>query len=657
MNIIPYFDYCALIITLFIIFSNIYRGLYKNRANKYFLIVLGSIALSSVFDVISIFTENNLDTPLVLKQISHSGYLITHSVTAPLYLLFIIATSDTLHLFKRHKIHIIPFCALYAIEFISVIITPFTGFMFYFNEAGEYVRNSGLAVCYGATAVYLLATVFHLFLNRKLYTKIKLLSLLSIVPLMLLAVVIQFFMPNYCIEIFSSALACMFINTFIQRPEETIDIITGVHNFTSYAQDMHRAFKNKKLVDIILINITNFRSLQEILTFDGVNEVLKLLTERLTIINKQLKLNANIYRLDHGRFRLVIERNGNNSLTEHAAETINAALKPKIPLNGMELNIVACICVAKCPEEIHDFDSLIAFGNDLGTKYPYTGKVTNTATIFDQSRYNIINELDRIIESAVAENKFQVYYQPIYSTEENRFVSAEALLRLYDDRFGFISPELFIPTAEKSGAIHKIGLFVLEEVCKLIASDEFTELGLNYIEVNLSVVQCMQSGLAEEILKLIDKYHITSDKINLEITESAASQSQSVFFENLDKLTAAGFSFSLDDYGTGYSNMKRMATLPLKIIKLDKTFVKFDDNPKILIILRNTVKMIKDMGIEIVVEGIETEEMLKCFSDMKCDFIQGYYFSKPIPRNDFITYILNHIGSSCRIPAEINKTS
>ena len=196
-----------------------------------------------------------------------------------------------------------------------------------------------------------------------------------------------------------------------------------------------------------------------------------------------------------------------------------------------------------------------------------------------------------------------------------------------------------ITAAEKSGAIHKIGAIVFEKVCQFIASDDFKKLGLDYIEVNLSVAQIMNSDLPDVILSTMKEYGVSPDKINLEITETAAAYAQDVMTENLDKLTKAGLSFSLDDYGTGYSNMKRVIQLPLKIIKLDKSFVDENNNPKMWIFLENTVKMLKDMKMEIVVEGVETQEMLDAFSDLKCDFIQGYFFSKPIPKNDFVAFI------------------
>lgn len=322
----------------------------------------------------------------------------------------------------------------------------------------------------------------------------------------------------------------------------------------------------------------------------------------------------------------------------YAASLINDALHQTVKIDKFDLNLIPYVCLAKCPEDIDNFQSLISFGTDFHEKLPYNGEVIHADGSTVKSMVSLLTGMDSIIERALANHGFHVYYQPIYSIEKKRFVSAEALLRLIDEKEGFISPEIFIPAAEKSGAIHKIGDYVLTEVFQFIASSEYRKLGLEYIEINLSVSQCMHHGLADSILESMSRYGVSSNQVNLEITESAASYDQSVMSENLEQLSAAGLTFSLDDYGTGYSNMYRIAALPLKIVKLDKTFVN-NQNSKMWTILQNTVRMIKDLNMEIVVEGIETEEMVKKFSDLKCDFIQGYFFSKPIPQREFVEFI------------------
>ena len=235
-----------------------------------------------------------------------------------------------------------------------------------------------------------------------------------------------------------------------------------------------------------------------------------------------------------------------------------------------------------------------------------------------------------------------MYYQPIYSFEHGRFISAEALIRLTDDEYGFISPGLFIPAAEKRGVILPIGDFVLEDVHKFISENDFDALGLKYIEINLSVAQCLQEELPVKLALLSDRYGVSPDKVNLEITETTYEEMGSVMETNLAALTGMGYTFSLDDYGTGYSNMQRVSKLPLKMVKLDKSLVDDMISEDGLSIVRNTVKMMRDIDKELVAEGVETKDRLEELEDMGCHFIQGYFFSKPLPADEFIAFIKEH---------------
>lgn len=635
---VPTFDICAFVVLSFILVASFFRRMTHGKVNRYFIYITVSCILASFFDLLSIYLDVQADPAYeVYGFAAHGLYIFFHNLFSPLYLIYIIALTDTFHIFGSKKIDIYFFVTPTVAFAGALLMNCFNG-MIYHYENGIYTRGPLMGVTYVVAVIFGTACIAYLLLFHHLFTKTKLFALLSTFALFVAAIVVQYIDRSFRVEMFSMAIGLLFIAMFIQRPEALIDYNTGIYKFNAYANDMKRNFSNKKPVEIILINIANFLQIQEILSYDATNDMLKLVAERIESLVRQSKTNADLYYLDKGRFRIIL--NGEDlEKTEYTAETINAALKPKLPLNGMELNLIAYVCVTKCPEEISDFNTLIEFGKDLSTKFPFTGKVLHAGELLDRSRYDLMSELDKIISDAVLNHKFEVFYQPIYNVTERKFKSAEALVRLYNEKYGFISPELFIPITEKTGTIHKIGMFVFEEVCKFIASDDFKRLGLEYIEVNLSIVQCMQGGLAGDLIQVMKKYGVRSDQINLEITESADSHTQNIIAENLTSLLNAGISFSLDDFGTGYSNMQRMASLPLKIVKLDKTFANFDTNPRLMIVLQNTVKMIKDMDMEIVVEGVETQELVDRFTNLECEYIQGYFYSRPIPKDQFIEFI------------------
>lgn len=642
MDKIIYFDYCALLILLILLTSTIFRGMTKGKLNRCFLMMLIVSILSAVADIAAVTLDNMGPGHVTGKYVSHTLYLILHNCLTPLSAIYLIEQTNTGHkIYRKFSKKILFFMPIISIIFL-LLINPFRHVMFYLDENDTYVRGAWFFLLYLTVAFYIVFGMVVLYRYRKLFSKQRYFVLMFVFPMMTVSVLIQLFHPKILVEMFAGACSMLFISTMIQRAEENLDTDTGLGKLSAYARDMKQIFTTKKPIEIILVNVTNYQSLRSMLGYEGMNKLLRSIADELVKLNKKQKIEAEMYYLGVGKFRFVLDER-HFGKTEETAQILNTLLKEDFLWNQMELALTPCVCIAKCPQDISDVDALLAFGNDLNTM-KYNGEVLYASEIFSKQYYDIKRDLDSIIERAMIEHNFSVYYQPIYSLEEKRFHSAEALLRLEDEQYGFISPEVFIPAAEKSGAIHKIGAFVLDEVCNFIASEEYRSLKLDYIEINLSVAQCMQNDLAEQVLETLEHYHVMPNQINLEITETAVSYSQKAMMDNLNALTDAGISFSLDDFGTGYSNMWRIASLPLQIVKLDKSFTALEDNPKLMIVLKNTVKMIKDMNMKIVVEGIENEQLVEQFSELQCEYIQGYYYSKPIPKQDFISFIQKAVG-------------
>lgn len=630
------FDVAALILLLILLNSCYVRKMTSGISNRIFIVVTTFALVSAVFDIWAVTLDNAQSENTAALLVAHSGYLITHFLSGPLHLLFFISLTDTWHILRK-RIGILIFLLLPLTIMMIVFIANFFNQLVFSVENG-YTRGPLFILMYISTIFYIVFDIVYIIRYHRLFTIGKLLAISTVIPVGSAAMIIQLFHPRLLLEMFCGAISLLIVSIGIQRPEDYIDSFTQLTKYSAYVNDMKRTADNDKHVRIVMLNIGNFQSIQSMVGFDSTMQMLREVADKIREVNKRMHGHAELYYLDHGRFRMVFCGKSYDK-AESVAEELNLELKKKIDLNGLDISLTPFIVLSKYPDELTDFRGLMSFGADFHEKNLYTGKVMKASELYNQNQLDIQNNIDTIIEHALENESFEVYYQPIYSTVEDKFVSAEALIRLIDPKHGFISPEALIRAAERNGSIHKIGEFVFEKVCQFIASDEFERLGLDYIEVNLSVAQIMNGDLPEIYLAIMDKYHVTPDRINLEITETAAAYAQSVMEENLDRLTQAGISFSLDDYGTGYSNMQRVIQLPLKIIKIDKSFVDAKNNPKVWIFLKNTVKMLKEMNMEIVVEGVETQEMLDAFSGLKCDFIQGYFFSKPIPRNAFVDFI------------------
>ena len=179
----------------------------------------------------------------------------------------------------------------------------------------------------------------------------------------------------------------------------------------------------------------------------------------------------------------------------------------------------------------------------------------------------------------------------------------------------------------------------MEEAFKFVSSTVFKMLGLSYIEINLSMAECVSPSLVRRIRELMIKYNVDPSHINMEITESFEASDLEMINENLKKISEMGFRLSLDDYGTGYSNINRFRSLPISIVKIDKSLVDESEDEGIKKILDYSFNMVKDLNKETVVEGVETKEQLDRFIGLGADFIQGYYFSKPLDFDKFIDFI------------------
>ena len=245
-----------------------------------------------------------------------------------------------------------------------------------------------------------------------------------------------------------------------------------------------------------------------------------------------------------------------------------------------------------------------------------------------------------MLDEAMKEDRIEVFYQPIFSTRAKKFVSAEALVRMRDRDGNLVPPGAFIAVAEANGKILQLGEIVFEKVCRFFTKEQLEQYGLHYIEVNLSVVQCGYPGLADDYIGIMEKYQINPRYINLEITESASMAAKKTLLENMRRLMEYGVCFSLDDFGTGQSNLNYIVDMPVDIVKFDREMSQaFFQDEKAKYVMNAAMQMIHGMKLKIVSEGIETEEQYLAMEELSIDYIQGYYFSKPLPEAAFLAFL------------------
>ena len=631
------YDYCAFILLCIIVvyyFRTSVHG--TNRVRIMAMIVVLTMA-ASVFDATRVRFASIREVSDIRFFAVNFGYLLLISSIPFMYLLYIVATTDTWHKLTKFKIEIV-LCTIPMAVNVAILALNWT-----YPIAFEIGPDRTLTRHWGYYMIFFIFVLYGLialaFLKKNVYNVDRKRYYVLLAPIIMVTVglVIGVLARGHHVVCFSVAVCVLALVLINRRVEDSIDIVTGMHTYKVFAEDMYTNFSTGKQMEIILINITNFKYAMRMVGYDSMLGMMAPVSAEILRIMRKYHAQFMCYYNGDGKFAVELSRK-NFTYAHEIAEEISNSIRQNIRMEISDFELEINTCLVRCPDDISDVSALFMLISDLDLAEA-TGRVLSAESITGTKEFTMKKEMSTIIDRALANHYFSVFYQPIYDTKTGKFSSAEALLRLRDPKYGYISPQLFIPLAEKSGAIHAIGSFVLEEVVKFIASDDFKQLGVDYIEINLSVMQCLRSNLADEIIDLTRKYKVPPSKINLEITETASGYSQSKLNTNITKLTENGFTVSLDDFGTGYSNLMRIAQLPLNIVKLDRAFVLMEESGGNHIIIKNLIRMLKDMNLRVLVEGIETEEMVESFTQMGVDEIQGFYYSRPLTKSAYLRFL------------------
>lgn len=654
MNNIVYFDVCAIIITLVFYLSAICNKHLRGRTNKIFFLMLSAMLFSAIADFATGVLENyapHTQKYLVMTYVANYVYFVCHNFIMPIYVLYIYSSVDIWHIYRKKKTLNICWQALVSITVIVIALNGFLTNVFSVSDDLVYSRGPWIMLLYVIAAFFGIWGALILIYYRKHINKDKRVVLLFLYIIVLAGIAVQFFIPEMLTEAFGISVALLFYMTVVQRTEALVDPVTGATKYNAAIERVTKNFVTHKPVVVTLIKIVNYHNIRLYLGQERYAKYLRMQTQKLNAVAAKCSYSAEVFYLESGLFAYLAEDTDFDKAMRIGDELKNVYAESE---NVEEFNVMsdARICLIRCPEDIAEFQTLYTLGTTFHKTMPATKDVLIFANYKNDLEYIIRNEMEDIINRALEQNRFELYYQPIYSTRENRFVSAEALIRLNDEDYGFIPPSYFLPIAEMNGAIHEIGDYVIETVVRFISTNDMDAMGLKYIEINLSAAQCIEVDLVEKVMVLLEDYGVDPGRISLELTESSADINPAIVDQNVMKLHKAGVRFALDDYGTGYSNIKRVTSLPIDQVKMDKSFVDMIDDPQMWIVIKDTVTMLKEMGKEVLIEGVEEENVAKRFTELDadliqgCELIQGFYFCEPLAENEFIEFMEKHAKKS-----------
>ncbi|MBR4718747.1 MAG: EAL domain-containing protein [Lachnospiraceae bacterium] len=644
---ILYYDVCAFIVLILVVMSCVLKKMFHGRTNGLFYLVLLVMAVATMADFATAYMQNFSEpneTNRSIEYMWHYIYFASHNAILPVYLPFVYSNIGMWHEFEKNKTVRTVWYASLIINIIVLFSNLIYPYVFYVNDRLVYERKSGIAVFYVTAALFMLFEIGVILKHRKIIRRDKLIVMILLFPLAITGIVIQAILPDHLVEMFMVSISILLFSLIIRREEEMLDPITGARKYSAAHDRVRNILATNTHVYILLLKIRNFRNIRMYLGQELFNRFLREQSVRLRSFAVYNSLDEEVYYLEDGLFAYISETTDFERIRKLAIQIKNHFSKT-LTVESFSIMVDARICSVRCPDDIDNYNTLYTFCSTFDQILPDNHEMMNYADYVDDREFKIKSELDDIIDRALKYRSFKIFYQPIYSIVEKRFVSAEAFIRLRDEIYGMISPAMFIKAAEISGAIHAIGDFVLEDVCRFISENDFNRLGLECIEVNMSTSQCIEMNLVDKIAALIDKYQLSPSKLNLEITESAVDFDPDVVDQNISRLHEMGIHFALDDYGTGYSNVKRVTTLPVDIVKLDKSFVDGIDDPQMWIMVQGTIRMLKEMGKKVLVEGVEEEKVVEKFTDLGadyiqgCEYLQGYYFCRPLPERDFLEFM------------------
>jgi len=628
-----YFDAAAIFVLLPIFIAVITKKLYKNNSSKVFIGVLVVIFICGVADILSCFPN---EFGINAMWVTTTFYFVTRAMLPLLYLIYLLVLTDCFNKIRNNKIFGILLFTPYLVVFILSILSYNNGLIFSMvvNEGNiSYQRGPLIWIVYATSTIYILFCMYYIIKYRKYFSLHQFISLIAIVPISIASVLLQYFMPWLLVEVFSSVLALVLASLSIEAPDELIDNKTGLMVSKQFYSFIKRGYITNNEQFILLINIYNISLIYNLFDYDESNKFIKYLSNLLNTHYRSINRSYKVYYLDEGLFAIT-------ATSYDAAKVIadNIIMDFVAFKNKFGFNPNYNIALINSINDFEDVSSMVIFINNFHLEQTFEDRLIKISSIKNEKSFIIRNQIDKVIDYALKNDEFEMYYQPIYDVHTKKYKSAEALIRLNSAKYGFVVPALFINHAEKNNKIIQIDDYVFDSVFKFISSDEFKNIGLEYIEINLSMLDCADKSLINRINNLFNKYKIDYNKINIEITESV-DLDYSRIDNNIKKLNQLGISLSLDDYGTGFSNIERFTELPLDIIKIDKTLVDKYLDENMTYVFKNTFNMIKDMKRKIVVEGVEDINQANKMIEYGCDYIQGYYYSKPLPKDKFIEFV------------------
>ncbi|MBZ5486828.1 EAL domain-containing protein [Halomonas aquamarina] len=434
------------------------------------------------------------------------------------------------------------------------------------------------------------------------------------------------------------------------RHQSRHDLLTDLPNRISAQEDIDLAIQNGEPFSLIRLKNDNYRAINDTFGYALGDHMLVTLAKRLQCLDAP---RSKAYRLDSDELLLLT-----NQVQSDAAWRAHLFATLEKPIDLNKSPVTPSICAGEASFPAHgDSSQLLLRRADIALDMALRHRHSHQRYVEGQDEQHLRQlTLIRDLQDAVANGELWVAYQPKLAPRTGAVMQCEALMRWNHPTLGFVPPDEFIGLAERSGSIGMLSQWLLEHVCTQL--DTWQQQGYRLsIAVNLSASDVIDHHLAHHLTQLFERHHLAPDKLSVEVTESAVMQDVDAAMNTLMELHRLGIRLAIDDYGTGYSSLAQIRRLPVKELKIDKSFIQaIDTQEDDLTIVRSTIEMGHSLGLEVVAEGVENRASAELLSTLGCDYLQGYWLAKPMASEQLIAWLDSFESPALPQPVSSMKT-
>lgn len=613
---------CALLMATLLAFYFSRRRL-PIRINIAFLVLLAHQLLVMAFDIGSSIADEHFreisPEMLYLLNTCYFAFYIGRSIC------FFGFTAEVVHARTNWlmRLAVVPFLVGEALCISSFA----TGAVFWIDNG--YHSGPFYNILYVCSYFYIAASFILLVMKAKQLNKFDIASIIAFNAVLLVGNIVRYLFPFLLAMNTFCMVAIVIIYLSFMNPDNYLassHIVFNLHGFRALIRD----WEGNRDYQVLGFALRNYNYERSIVGGRRMDTVVTSISEYLRSAFPDMLP----FYLRRGRFALIMPPSAN---WEEIQQTIAKRFEEPWQVNNTTLPLAIAFVHADSQTTSGDSSRLsenliVALDEAVTMQMVDEGTAEDTPEIITITDQRV--EVMRLLENAIYEDHVEMFLQPLYRSDTGTMIAAEALARIRDAEGRIVSPAQFIPIAENSGYIVPLGDQILRGVCSFICSYDIDAMGLRWINVNLSPVQCMQHDITERVMTILEHYKVDPSRIHFEITEESMID-YTLLERQIKALRKLGFQFALDDYGSGYSNLTRVKHYPFVSIKIDREVI-WDYCKEQDSLLPGIVQSFRQMGLSVTAEGIETPEMANCATSIGCDCLQGYLYSEPLPVDEFV---------------------